>query len=186
VCCTLGPHGPYRVSQNYNRYACEPFCSCKCRFSWISPGSALALHYATENLSDGQLLIHCWNNRPAFSYREKERRGLCSKFRTVDTDVDPCRGKIKKKGMHFRLHVVRRGGEISKKMQPWHSEANYDLKKYSYVTCRGEQSPAKFDTYLCQVKSMFGCEADLNTVTARQLKLTFGTKRSITIGIATG
>jgi len=55
--------------------------------------------------------------------------------------------------------------------------ANYDLKKYSYVTCRGEQSPSKFDTYLCQVKSTFGCEADLNTLTARQLKSTLGTKR---------
>ena len=53
-----------------------------------------------------------------FSYREKEKGGLCSKFRTVDTDVDPCRGEIKKKGMHFRSPNVRRGGEISNKMQP--------------------------------------------------------------------
>jgi len=30
--CTLGPHSPYRVSQKYNTYACEPFCSCKRRF----------------------------------------------------------------------------------------------------------------------------------------------------------
>jgi len=46
----------------------------------------------------------------------------------------------------------------------------HDLKKYSYVTCRGEQSPSKFDTYLRQVKSTFGWKADLNTLTARQLK----------------
>ena len=45
------------------------------------------------------------------------------------------------------------------------------LKKYSYVTCRGEQSPSKFDTYSHQVKSTFGWEADLNTLTARQLKV---------------
>jgi len=51
------------------------------------------------------------------------------------------------------------------------------LKKYSYVTCRGEQSSSKFDTYSRQVKSTFGWEADLNTLTARQLKLTFGNKR---------
>jgi len=36
-CCTLVPHGPYSVPQIYNRHACEPFCSCKRRFSWISP-----------------------------------------------------------------------------------------------------------------------------------------------------
>jgi hypothetical protein len=79
--------------------------------------------------------------------------------------------------MHFRPHIVRQGGEISNKMQPWHSQANYDLKKYSYVTCRGELTPSKFDTYSYQVKSMFGCEADLNTLTARQLKSIFCTKR---------
>ena len=33
LCCTLGSHGPYRVSQNYNRHPCEPFCSCTHRFS---------------------------------------------------------------------------------------------------------------------------------------------------------
>ena len=103
--------------------------------------------------------------------------GLCSNIRTVATDVDPCRGEIKKKGMHFRSPIVRWGGEISNKMQPWHFQANYDLKKYSYVTCRGEQSPSKFDTYSRQVKSMFGCEADLNTLTAHQLKSTFSAKR---------
>ena len=146
-------------------------------FMDICSFSALALHYTTEKLSDGQLLIHCWNNRPTFSYREQEKGGLCSKFRTVYTDVDPCRGEIKKKCNHFRSHIIWRGGEISNKMQPWHFQANYDLKKYSYVTCRGEQSPSKFDIHLHQVKSTFSCEADLNTVTAHQLKLTFGTKR---------
>jgi len=50
------------------------------------------------------------------------------------------------------------------------------LKKYSYVTRRGDQSPSKFNTYLHQVKSVFGCEADLNTLTAHQLKSTLGTK----------
>jgi len=64
-------------------------------------------------------------------------------------------------------------------MRPRHSYASWDLKKYSYVTCRGEQCPSKFDTYAHQVKSMFGCEADLNTLTARQLKSTFGTRRLI-------
>ena len=146
----------------------------------ISSFCVLALQYATENLSDGQFLIYCWKNRPTFSYREKEKRRLCSKFRTVDTDVDPCRGEIKKKGgMQFRSHIVRRGGEISNKMQPWHFQANYDLEKYSYVTCRGEQSPSKLDTYSHQVKSTFNCEADLNILTARQLKSTFSTKRLI-------
>jgi len=51
------------------------------------------------------------------------------------------------------------------------------LKKYSYVTCRGEQTPSKFDTYSRQVKSTFDWEADLNTLNVRQLKSTFGTKR---------
>jgi len=37
VFCPLGPHGSYRVSQNYKRHTCEPSCSCKHRFSWISP-----------------------------------------------------------------------------------------------------------------------------------------------------
>jgi len=41
----------------------------------ISRFSALALQYANDNLSDGQFLIHCWNNRPTFSYREKELGG---------------------------------------------------------------------------------------------------------------
>ena len=81
--------------------------------------------------------------------------------------------------MHFRSPIIRQGGEVSNKMLAWHFYANYDLKKYSYVTCRGEQSPSKFNTYYCQVKSMFSCEADLNTLTARQLKSTFGTKRLI-------
>ena len=55
-------HGPYRVSQNYNRHACEPFSSCKRQFSWISPGlfirfiSNFELQYTTENLSDGQFM----------------------------------------------------------------------------------------------------------------------------------
>ena len=151
VCCTLWPHSPYRVSQNYNRYACEPFCSCKRQLSWISPGSALALQYTTENLSDGQFLIHCWNSRPPSQL--------------------------------FRSPIVQRSGEISNKMPSWHSYASYDLKKYSHVTCRGEQSPSKFDTYSCQVKSKFGWEADLNTLTACQLKSTFGTKRLTARGV---
>ena len=56
-------HGPYRVSQNYNRQACEPFSRCKRQFSWISPVfvhsfllSNFELQYATENLSDGQFM----------------------------------------------------------------------------------------------------------------------------------
>ena len=62
-------------------------------------------------------------------------------------------------------------------MQPWHSQAYYNLKKYSCLTCRGEQIPYKFDTYSRQLQSTFGCAADLNTLTAHQLKSTFGTKR---------
>jgi hypothetical protein len=83
----------------------------------------------------------------------------------------------KQEGMHFRSPIVRRGGEISNKLLSWHSYARNDLKKYSYVTCRGEQSPSKFDTYSRQVKSTFGWKADLNTLTVRQVKSTFGTKR---------
>ena len=55
-------HGPNRVFQNYNRHVCEPFCSCKRQFSWISPVfvhsflSNFELQYATENLSDGQFM----------------------------------------------------------------------------------------------------------------------------------
>ena len=30
-------HGPYRVPQNCNWHACEPFSSCKRQFSWTSP-----------------------------------------------------------------------------------------------------------------------------------------------------
>jgi len=83
--------------------------------------------------------------------------------------------------MHFRSPIVWQGGEISNKILPWHFYASYDLKKYSYVTCRSEPSPSKFDTYSRQVKSMFGSEADLNTLTARQLKSTFGTKKLIKV-----
>jgi len=45
----IRPQGPYRLSQKYNRNACEPFCSSKRRFSWISRFCA----YDTEKLSDG-------------------------------------------------------------------------------------------------------------------------------------
>ena len=79
--------------------------------------------------------------------------------------------------MHFMSPIFRRGGEISNKLLSWHSYASNDMKKYSYITCRREQSPAKFDTYPRQVKSTFGWEADLNTLTARQVKSTFSTKR---------
>ena len=44
-------------------------------------------------------------------------------------------------------------------------------KKYSSVTCRGEQCPSKFDKYSCQLKSMFACEPDLNTLPARQVNV---------------
>ena len=81
--------------------------------------------------------------------------------------------------MHFRSPIIRQGGEISNKLLSWHSYASNDVKKYSYVTCRGEQSPSKFETYSRQVKSAFGWEADLNNLTARQVKSTFGTKRLI-------
>ena len=142
----------------------------------ISGFSALTLQYATENLPDRQFLIHCWNNRPTFSYREKEKGSLCSKFRTVDTDVHAYRGIKKKKAC---LLGCLSFDEVGK------SQTNccltilrkHDLKKYSYVTCRGEQIPCKFDTYWRQVKSTFSWEADLNTLTACQLKSTFGTKR---------
>jgi len=79
--------------------------------------------------------------------------------------------------MHFRSPIVRQGGEISNKLLSWHSYASNNLKKYIYVTCGSEQSPSKLDTYLRQVKSTFGWEADLNTLTARQVKSTFSTKR---------
>ena len=42
---------------------------------------------------------------------------------------------------------------------------------------QGEQSPSKFDTYSRQLKSTFACEPDLNTLTARQVKSTFCSKR---------
>jgi len=41
---------------------------------------ALALEYTTEKLLDGQFLIHCWKNRPTFSYREKEKGGCVLKL----------------------------------------------------------------------------------------------------------
>jgi hypothetical protein len=37
VCWMLLPHKPYRLPQHYNRHVCGPYCSCKHRFSWISP-----------------------------------------------------------------------------------------------------------------------------------------------------
>jgi len=37
VCCTLLPNNPYRVPQHYKRHVWGQFCSCKCRFLWISP-----------------------------------------------------------------------------------------------------------------------------------------------------
>jgi len=73
----------------------------------ISSFCALALQYATENFSDGQFFNSLLKKQTYIQLqREREGGGLCSKFRTVDTDVDPCRGEIKKKGMHFRLHIV--------------------------------------------------------------------------------
>jgi len=127
----------------------------------ISSFCALALQYATENHSDSQFLFHCWKNRPTFSYREKEKGGLCSKLRIIDTGVVSLQRRDKKKGMQVRSHIVHEVWQISHTMQPWHSQANYDLKKYSCVTCSGEQSPSKFDTYSCQLKSTFSCAADL-------------------------
>ena len=76
-----------------------------------------------------------------------------------------------------RLSFDEVGKSQTKKLLSWHFYASNDLKKYSYVTCMGEQSPSKFDTHSCQVKSTFGWEADLNTLTVRNVKSTFGTKR---------
>jgi len=73
-------------------------------------------------------------------------------------------------------HIALRGGEISHIMQPCHSQGNYDLKNYSSVTCRSEQCPSKFDTYLHQLKSTFTCEPYFNTLTACQVKKKFGGK----------
>jgi len=84
---------------------------------------------------------------------------------------------MKKKKACSLGHISLGGGEISHKMQPWHSQANNYLKKYSSVTCRGEQIPSKFDTYSRQLELTFACEPDLNTLTACQVKSTFGSKR---------
>jgi len=150
VCCTLGPHGPYRVSQNYNRHTCEPFCSYKHWFSWISPVLCVRhwkpishsyftvgktdLHSATDREENCRLKLELLMQ--AYSLlqrRDKKKKKVCSSG-----------------------HILLGGGEISHTMQPWHTQANYDLKKYSAVTCRGEQSPSKFDTYSQQLKSAFG------------------------------
>jgi len=37
MCFMLLPHNPYRLPQHYKRQVCVPSCSCKHRYSWISP-----------------------------------------------------------------------------------------------------------------------------------------------------
>ena len=84
-----------------------------------------------------------------------------------------CRDEMKKKGMQFTSLIAPRWTNLT------HSAAltfpgELRLEKYSSVTCRSEQSHSKFDTYSYELKSTFGTEADLNTLTARQVKSTFG------------
>ena len=132
------------------------------------------LQYATENLSDGQFLFHCWKNRPTFSYRGIEMGGCVLKLEPLIQASLQRRDKKKRVcslgRILFRWRNLTQNAALT-------FPANYDLKKYSCATCRGEQSPSKFDTYSRQLKSMFGCASDLNTLTVRQLKSTFGTKR---------
>ena len=83
-----------------------------------------------------------------------------------------------KKGMQFESRIARRWRNLT------HNAAltfpsNVRLTKFSCVTCKGEQSPSKFDTYSRQLKSTFGWQPDLNTLSARRLYSTFGAKRLI-------
>jgi len=65
----------------------------------------LDLQYYTENILEGHFLIHCWKNIPTFSYREKEKGGLCPKIRNVDSGEVSLQRRDKQ-GMHFRSHIV--------------------------------------------------------------------------------
>jgi hypothetical protein len=65
----------------------------------ISSFCALALQYANENLSDGQFFNSLLKKQTYIQLQREREGGLCSKFRTVYTEVDPCRGEIKKRVM---------------------------------------------------------------------------------------
>jgi hypothetical protein len=57
VCCMLLPHNPCWLSQHYKRQVCEPYCSCKHWYLWISPNLSISfvwiiwVQYATDNCS---------------------------------------------------------------------------------------------------------------------------------------
>jgi len=172
VCCTLGPHGPYRGSQNYNRQACGPFCSCKRRFSWIS---TVFVCMPQKNF---QTVIHIsLLNKQTYILLQIDREGSCVlKLEPLMQTCIYCRGEMKKKACSSR--IARRWRNLT------HNAAltvpsNVRLIKFSCVTCKREQSPSKFDTYSRQLRSTFGCQPDLNTLYACQLKSTFSAIRLI-------
>jgi hypothetical protein len=119
---TLGPHGPYIVSQNYNRHACENFCSCKLRISWISP-----VFVRTPLKNFQTVIIISLLKKQNYSPLHTDRGERCSKNRTVDPSVIATRDQMKRKPSVLG-HILQRGGANSHTMQPWYSEANCELK----------------------------------------------------------
>jgi hypothetical protein len=158
VCCTLGHHGPYRVSQNYNRQACEDFCGCKFDFVGYLQFLCIGVHHHWKPFRRSiraSYIVHCWKTAAPYVHSQLHnglnRRWMCSKIRTTSHIAQ------------FMSHSVGRGEEILDTTQPWHSQATYNFKKHSCPTCRGEQSLSKFDTYMRLFNSRFGRASDLNT-----------------------
>ena len=101
MCCTSGPHGPYRLSQKYNRYSCEPFCSCKCRFSWISPFFVLMPLKTIQTV-----ILISLSKKQTYILLQIDREGSCVlKLELLMQACSYCRDK---KGMQFRSHSGRR------------------------------------------------------------------------------
>ena len=103
--CTLGLHGPYRVSQNYNRHTCEPFCSCKRRFLWISPVFVNWLHSTPPKTFETVNSYFAVEKADLHSATEKEKGGYVLKLELlIQTSLQ--RRDKKKKGLQFRSHIV--------------------------------------------------------------------------------
>ena len=109
------------------------------------------------------------------SATDRQRRELCSKIRTVDADMHILQRRDERKACN--LGNVSLGVREISQNAALTFPSNLRLIKFSCVTCKGEQSPSKFDTYSRQLKSTFGCQPDLNTLSARRRKSTIVAKR---------
>jgi hypothetical protein len=170
--CVLHIRAP-RLLQNVpelNRHACEPFCSCKCRFSWISPVLCIGLDHHWKpfrwSIRTG-FIVHCWKtalpNLHSAPERTIYRRLLCSEIRTQLTP-GTVHWRVEKKSLGSLGRIALRKGRNS------HIQCSHDIhrqpatwKNIAVQHAGVNKIPSKFDTYSWHLKSTFGRVTDLNT-----------------------